>query len=82
MKRYGNLFNDAFTIEALHEAFKKAKRHKKYKVACFNFERRLSHNLTLLYNEIHTNQYKLAPYFSFIIKEPKERIIEAPAFRD
>ena len=82
MKRIGNLFEKTFTIEALHLAFQTASKLKHSKRACFNFERSLGMNLKNLHREIHSNRYKPMPYYSFLVYEPKQRRIFAPAFRD
>ena len=82
MKRHGNLFNQIFTRENLHQAFLDARRGKRKKWACFRFEINLGHNLESLYREIHEGSYRPRPYFTFSVYEPKQRIIHAPAFRD
>jgi len=82
LKRHGNLFNQIFTPENLHQAFLDARRGKRKKWACFQFETNLGHNLAALHREIHDGTYRPRPYFKFKVYEPKERIIHAPAFRD
>lgn len=82
MKRHGNLFNEIFTRENLHQAFLDARKGKRKKRACFDFETALGRNLEMLYQEIHSGTYRPRPYYTFKVYEPKERIIHAPAFRD
>ncbi len=82
MKRVGNLFDDIFSKENLYSAYLDARRGKRKKRACFQFETQLGSNLTSLYEEIHNGKYKPRPYYKFIIYEPKERVVHAPAFRD
>ncbi len=82
MKRVGNLYRRAFTRDALLAAFHAAARHKSGKRACFNFERRLASNLDALYRELHDGSYRPMPYYNFEVREPKPRMIYAPAFRD
>lgn len=82
MKRHGNLFNRIFTRENLHQAFLDARKGKRKKRACFDFETALGRNLEALYREIHSGEYRPRKYFTFKVYEPKERIIHAPAFRD
>jgi len=82
MKRYGGLFNQAFTYDALVQAFHDAAKHKRGKYACYSFEKNLGANITELHRELHSGSYQSQPYFKFTIQEPKERIIYAPAFRD
>ena len=82
MKRQGNLFENAFSRENLYLAYLDASRNKHGKRACFNFERRLAHNLHRLYSAIHSGKYKPQPYYTFTVYEPKARIIYAPSFCD
>jgi RNA-directed DNA polymerase len=82
MKRIGNLYDQAFTHEALLAAFHAAARHKYGKRACFNFEKYLSSNLSDIHRELLEGSYKPKPYYSFMVYEPKPRLIFAPAFRD
>ncbi len=82
MKRVGNLFDQAFTPEALYQAYLTARKGKRRKPACFEFETNLGANLTQLHERIHSGTYSPAPYFQFKVYEPKERIIHAPAFKD
>jgi retron-type reverse transcriptase len=82
LKRYGNLFEKAFSKENLYSAYLDARKGKRKKKACFEFEINLGANLNSLYDRIHNGSYKPDPYFKFVVYEPKERIIHAPSFRD
>jgi len=82
MKRYGNLFEKAFSEENMYQAYLDARRGKRGKRACFEFEKHLGDNLASLHNAIHTGTYAPSPYFQFVVYEPKRRIIHAPTFRD
>ncbi len=82
MKRYGNLYEQAFSRENLFSAYKDASRHKHGKRACYNFEKRLAFNLDRLYEALHDGSYKPQPYYTFMVYEPKPRRIYAPAFSD
>lgn len=82
MKRYGNLFEKAFSIENLYCAYQDASRGKRGRRACFEFDKNIGANIQTLHNEIHSGIYKPAAYFKFIVYEPKQRVIHAPAFRD
>jgi len=82
MKRYGHLFEQAFTRENLYEAYLDASHNKHKKRSCFNFERRLAYNLDRLYNAIHDGTYRPQPYYTFTVYEPKARKIYAPSFAD
>ena len=82
MKRYGNMFDSTFNRENLNPAYMDARRGKRKKRACFEFEKNLGNNLNDLHKEIHSGEYRPMPYFKFTVYEPKERVIYAPAFRD
>ena len=82
MKRYGYLFEQAFTPENLYAAYLDASQCKHKKRACFNFERRLAHNLDRLHQALHDGSYKPQAYYTFTVYEPKARQIYAPAFSD
>lgn len=82
MKRTGNLFNTVFSKENLYLAYLDARKGKRMKRACFEFEKRLSENLAALYDGIRSGAYRPGPYFQFVVYEPKRRVIHAPAFRD
>ncbi len=82
MKRYGNLYEQAFSRENLFSAYKDSSRHKHGKRACYNFEKRLAFNLDRLYEALHDGGYKPQPYYTFMVYEPKPRRIYAPAFSD
>ena len=82
MKRYGNLFEKAFSKGNLYSAYLDAHKGKRKKRVCFEFEKNLGSNLGDLYNRIHNETYRPDPYFKFTVYEPKERLIHAPSFRD
>lgn len=82
MKRVGNLFNTVFSKDNLYLAYLDARKGKRKKRACFEFEKNLGAEIDALYQEIHNGIYTPQPYFKFTVYEPKERIIHAPAFKD
>lgn len=82
MKRFGHLFDQAFSADNLYQAYLDASRHKHGKRACFQFERRLAHNLNKLHRDLHGGTYQPRPYYSFMVHEPKQRTIYAPSFAD
>jgi len=82
VKRHGHLFDRAFTREALLAAFYAAAQSKRGRRACHMFERSLGSQLERLHHELHAGTYQPRPYYTFMVHEPKPRIIYAPAFRD
>ena len=81
-KRIGYLFEKTFTLENLYEAFLIARKGKRKKIAILRFEKNLGTELEKLHNELHDGTYEPRPYTQFKVYEPKERVINAPAFRD
>lgn len=82
MKRVGHLFEQAFTPDALYQAWIDASAGKRGKRATLEFGRNLSANLNALHTALHDGTYKIKPYKEFKVYEPKERTIFAPAFCD
>jgi hypothetical protein len=82
MKRVGHLFEQAFTPDALYQAWIDASAGKRGKRATLEFGRNLSTNLKTLHTALHDGTYTLKPYKEFKVYEPKERTIFAPAFCD
>lgn len=82
MKRYGNLFEKTFSIDNLYAAYLDARKGKRAKRSCFEFEKHLGWNLKDLCESIYNGSYSPREYFQFVVYEPKRRIIHAPQFRD
>jgi retron-type reverse transcriptase len=82
MKRHGNLYDQAFTPEALFAAYVDARKNKRATHSCYQFERRLGAQLAALHRELTGGSYAVLPYHTFQVFEPKPRTIHAPAFRD
>ena len=81
-KRYGNLYDGCFTLDALHAAYLDARRGKRATPSVQEFERNLGANLARLHCELREGSFHVSPYRRFVIHEPKRREISAPAFRD
>lgn len=73
---------EIFTFENLYEAYKNCRKSKQHKSEVIRFESSLSENLYKIIKEMKTKKYKLGKYVSFKIYEPKERLIDAPTFKD
>ena len=63
-------------------AYRGASRGKRGKPNVAAFEHRLEDNLLALQRELETQTYCPSPYVSFIIHEPKRRLISATPFPD
>lgn len=73
---------EIFTFENLYEAHKNCRKSKQQKGEVIRFEATLSMNLAKMNKELSSQQYELGSYKKFTIYEPKERVIEAPPYRD
>lgn len=82
MKRIGNVYEKTFSMDGLVAGYLSARRGKRRKLACWRFERNLGANLHDLHEELMSGVYAPRPYYTFIVTEPKERVIQAPRFRD
>jgi RNA-directed DNA polymerase len=82
MKRYANLFPNITAFDNLYLAFRKAAKGKRRKseVAAFEFD--LETNLFTLQEELQQQTYQHGAYRSFVIHDPKRRVISAAPFRD
>jgi RNA-directed DNA polymerase len=78
-----SLFCKHLSFESLMEGYKNAlKGNKKYKIKAINFYYYDMVMLGNLHKELHEGTYKPGEYTQFMVYEPKERLINAPAFRD
>lgn len=82
MRRAGRLYDEIFTVENLYLAYLDARKTKRNRRGCFEFERYLGANLQRLHQELMDGSFQPQPYYMFVIYEPKRREIYAPAFRD
>lgn len=73
---------EIFSFENLYHAHTKCRNSKQQKGEVIRFEANLSSNLTKIMKEITERNFRLGKYKKFIIYEPKERIIEAPPYKD
>lgn len=82
MRRAGGLFDRAFTREDLFGAYQAASTSKRRRRACLMFGRHAGAEIDQLHAELHAETYRPRPYRAFLVREPKPRLIHAPAFRD
>jgi retron-type reverse transcriptase len=81
-KSFSRLWERIIDFENLYYAFREASTGKRYRWESLKFKNNLEENLITLQNELIWDMYKPEPYRQFIIKEPKQRLISAPTFRD
>ena len=83
MRRHGgDLYERIYDYENLRLAYRKASFGRRYDPAVLRFHACLDENLIELQNELIWKTYKPGPYSSFLIHEPKERLIYVSPFRD
>lgn len=82
-KKYKNLISKVTDIENMRDAYKKAaKGRNKYSCGHLAFKEHLEYNLYKLKESIENETYKVGQYYTFVVYEPKKRIISALPFRD
>jgi retron-type reverse transcriptase len=82
MKTYNSLYGKICSLENLYLAFKKARKGKTKKWYVIEFEANLENELLQLKKELETFTYKPKPLKTFVIRDPKTRVISASDFRD
>jgi len=81
-RRPGSLWEHVWSFEALHAAYRRARRQKRYHAEVLHFSANLEGELLQLQNELIWKTYRPSPYRLFYVHNPKTRQIMAPAFRD
>jgi len=82
MKRHKQLFSHVASFDALHAAYMKARRGKRYTPEALAFTAHLEDRLLELRNELLKGEYHTGQYQRFVVCEPKERLVAALPFRD
>lgn len=70
------------TFQALHDAWREARRGKRYRSDVLEFSDGLEDNLLQLERELRDGTYKVGPYRPFYVYEPKQRLVMALEYRD
>lgn len=82
MKRYGDIYEMVYDFNNLYDAYLKARKSKRYRAETLQFTMQLEENLINIQNELIWKTYEPRPVRQFYVKEPKRRLISAPAFYD
>jgi len=82
MKTYKSLYEDIYDLNNLFLAYKKAKKGKSKKDYVIEFERTLFENLRQLHEELKNQTYSPKPLKTFVLRDPKTRVISKSDFRD
>jgi retron-type reverse transcriptase len=76
------MYKEVYSIKNLINAWKKARNGKTQKKAVTDFEEDLENNLLKLHKELKSRTYRPKPLETFILRDPKTRIISKSDFRD
>ena len=82
MKSYNNLYSQIISFENIIIAWKKARKGKTKKDYVIKFEEDLFCNLMALHYELKYKTYKPKELITFILRDPKTRVISKSNFRD
>ena len=66
----------------LYKAHTVARRSKQTTREVIDFEMNLAENLTMISDGLNSGTYKMSGYYSFMVHDPKDRIIHALHYRD
>ncbi len=75
-------FEKVTDFDNLYRAYRKTKSGKGYRNSSAKFEVQALSGIHELKRQLETKQYTVAKYNSFYVYEPKQRLIEAAAFKD
>lgn len=81
-KRHNNLFDKIVDFENLLNAYKSARKGKRYAQSVLDYTENLETNLHKLRESLINGTYVPKPTTKFTLREPKVREIEAPHFSD
>ncbi|HWQ14457.1 MAG TPA: reverse transcriptase domain-containing protein [Roseiflexaceae bacterium] len=81
-KTFRNLWPQVAGFENLLAAYRAARRGKRGTRQVARFEARCEEHLLRLSEELESGRYRPGPYHTFVVYEPKRRVISAAPFRD
>ncbi|MEM4259294.1 MAG: hypothetical protein QXS38_00840, partial [Candidatus Pacearchaeota archaeon] len=81
MKTYKNIYNYLCSMGNLTLAWRNARKGKTSTPAVIEFEKDLERNLLNLHNELVSKTYQPKPLTTFVLRDPKTRIISKSDFR-
>lgn len=82
MKRIGYIYHKIYDFENLYEAYKEARKCKRYRHEVMRFGQNIEENLIEIQNELIWHTYQVGRYHEFYINDPKKRLIMALPFKD
>lgn len=81
-KTFRNLWPQLVSFENLLAAYRAARRGKRGSPQVARFELRCEEHLLRLQDELQSGRYRPGAYHTFVVYEPKRRVISAAPFRD
>lgn len=82
MKRFKHLYEQIYDFENLFDAYKQARKCKRFRREVLEFTNRLEENLISIQNDLIWQSYRVGRYREFFVHDPKQRLIMALPFRD
>ena len=82
MKRIGHLFEDVVSTETLRHAFYLAAKGKRDRKEVQQFSQDADERIKKLADQLVAGEYTFGRFQQFWIRDPKERLISAPAFEE
>ncbi len=75
-------YEKIYDFQNLYNAYKKARKGKKWKEAAVKFEVNLMEAILLLQRQLKTKTYTLSEYNVFKVYDPKERLVMSNSYKD
>ena len=75
MKRYNNLYNRIISVDNLNLGDVKTRKGKNNQFSILEHDENKTDNINKLHNSLINKTYNTSEYTTFVIKDPKERII-------
>lgn len=82
LKTYTNIWGSFCTFENLKSAYEKARKHKSATPSVKKFDKHWRLQLCILLHELRKQTYKPLPMKTFVLRDPKTRVISISDFRD
>lgn len=82
MHRAKDLYPKIYEFHNLEAAFYAARSSNRYTKSALDFSQHRQEELESLQKALESRTYRQGPYYTFTIREPKERVISALPFRD
>lgn len=82
LKTYTNVWKQLCTFQNLYQAYQNAARNKSENPRVQEFEQDWRRNLCIILHELRTKTYHPRPARTFVLRDPKTRVITVSDFRD